>query len=115
MKYIKSYERNFLKTYEEIKEEPQIGDYVVCTESRIQNMKQINTAPFTTFISNNIGKLIKYLEPNQLYSVKYKNIPDNIKNFFENSTHFFIKEDILYFSKNKEHLEDIIKADKYNL
>ena len=124
MKHIKQYEHT-------IEDEPQINDYVICLEN--QNIQQ----NLSNFIKYNIGKItniskdidIFNLKKNKIvYSVQYKNIPNNILIYFQdnetmNTEYLKIrpmtKSEILYWSKNKADVEHYlitnIIANKYNL
>jgi len=100
----------YLKTYEAIKDKPQIGDYALCKpESGIIVYDIINK--LHNFIDNNIGKNYK----NTFYNIRYNNIPEELKNFFYENTKYFHENDILQFSSNKEELEAYIQSKKYNL
>jgi hypothetical protein len=116
MKHIRLYEN-----YDQ--SEIQEGDYVVI------NIKADNKI-YEEFINNNIGQLI-YIVPynkDSLY-IRYDNIPISLKSWFhkkasilhpeldlQNSKCFHINSiKIIDFSKNKEDLEYIFNAEKYNL
>lgn len=106
MKYIKSYE-NILNN------NIQIGDYVYCNE-KTEGVPE--DALF--FINNNIGKVVQ-INKGYDYTVKYYNIPENIKRYFirfnvEDCRGFDYNE-IIYHSKNKQELKAIISQNKYNL
>ena len=113
----------YIKHYEAIEEDPQIGDYVICEEFDIPGYPEdIN---IKNFVNNHIGKYIENLEHNQEYSymVQYDDVPKHIKlNFtmgeereiIENARAMCRKE-ILYFSPNKEELKPYLQANKYNL
>jgi len=100
-----------LKYFENI-EEPQVGDYVICEE--LSNL----TPDICNFISSNIG-IIEYTKNDDgetSYYIKYENVPEDI--FFltlRNNKRDMSREEIIHFSKNKEDLEYIINANKYNL
>jgi hypothetical protein len=102
MKYLKLYE-NFNK--------PEIGDYVICRS--FYNNKYLNI-----FLSENIGQIV-IINDKSLYSyiVKY-NSKDlkNLRTLFNNAGfRKFQENEILHFSKNKEDLELILSARKYNI
>ena len=98
MKYIKSYES---------KSKPQIGDYV-----KIRSLGQ-DITPFKIFLDNNIGK-IKDINKKNVY-VHYEYVPDNFKLSFPKDSRVFLSSQISEFSKNKEDIELIISANKYNI
>jgi len=100
---------------------PVIGDYVICYE---ENMND----ELSKFLSENIGIIflnfsdtcseeIKYRDDSL---VKYFNVPESIKYCFNyidssSSSRIMSRKEIIYFSKNKEDLEIILTANKYNL
>lgn len=74
--------------------EPEVGDYVIV------NFKRVST--IADLLGKSIGKIIE--QTNKLYRVKY------------GSTDWVVnRNEIEEFSKNKEDLEHIIAAKKYNL
>ena len=100
------------KLFEELNAgEPEVGDWII-----------VNNKDYSTydFINSSIGYIWKKYEFSAL--VKYVDIPiDQQKNFMftdgskiGNSIMLSIG-DIVYWSKNKEELEHIIQAKKYNL
>lgn len=115
MKHLKHYEE------ENINDEPQIGDFVIC---------DANTGSYrlNNFIKNKIGVCIgPHYSGNKpelkeklanRYKIKYDNVPDDIeKDYFPfpDKTRSFHKKDILFFSQNIEDLKTILSANKYNL
>jgi len=102
-----------LKAYEDMNTgEPEIGDYVIINTERY--LKQ----PLSDFINNNIGK-IRWKEGGSI-DVKYFNIPKEIKRYFnDNPVVDYIRKfpvsRVTHWSKNKEELEEILTAKKYNL
>ena len=98
-----------LKFFEEITQNmigswtltPEVGDYVICDSTNFDSLKDL--------VKNNIGKLIqieKVTHDDDNYYIKYTENENDI---------VFWRSEILYWSKNKEELEDILKAQKYNL
>ncbi len=100
MKYIKLFE----------KKDPKIGDYVIC-----QNLEDPDK-DLDIFFSSAIGKVIEYQHtPLQIrYIVEFENVPEHIEDAYDQPM-WFGREEILYISKDKEKLEYIIQANKYNL
>ena len=96
MKYLKTYESSISYS---------VGDYVI-----------IQTENIPDFIENNIGQIIKIANYNEI-SVKYENIPIKYKSYYftDNNERRFVNSQILHCSKNKEDLEHILTANKYNL
>ena len=103
MKYIKTYEQNI---------EPQVGDYVICQDG---SYSVENNYEKKTFISNNIGKIIKYDTGSASYPyiVYYETAPSNY--FTMGKTRPMGRNEIMHFSKNKEDCEIYLAAKKYNL
>jgi len=109
MKHLKTFENinTHLRTQ---KEEPKVGDYVICKEiySTYPDVKK--------FTINNIGTIISTSEPYPfVYLIAYENVPYNIKYYFENDTLYMSFKEIVEYSENKEDLEAILAANKYNL
>jgi len=109
MKYIKQYEQNQL-----LKK----GQFVIYDPIDYhENLYRKKFRDFNSFIMNNIGEVIE----NNIYyySVKYENYPPELKSFFdvfdgENITGLN-KKDNYIVSDNKEELEALLNARKYNL
>lgn len=109
----------YLKKFENLNNPIEIGDYVICDEAILdytdkEYMKAIN------FVSNNIGKYVKYLIADKYAVIQFENVPDDIKEYFsaddefENCRNMYMFEIIMH-SKSKEELESKLAADKYNL
>ena len=128
MKYLMKLEnftesKIYLKTYENFKKEPEAGDYVICNENNNLSSNICN------FISNNIGKIVYYINNDEFkkynvqkdyrYIIEYDNIPANIQTYFSYTVaedcRRMSRDEIIYWSKNREDLEAIIDAKKYNL
>lgn len=103
------------KVYESInQDELMSGCYVIVQSS---NYKE----ELRDFIKNNIG----YLKKISIYAgdrtrtkqchVEYENIPHEIIDFFEDNIRIFTSENIKYWSENKEELEKILAANKFNI
>jgi len=120
------------KLYESVnKGEPEVNDYVICGPNHYL-FDPANPA-FKKFITNSIGLIWKHPSKN-IYIVKYFDIPESFGNdsayipsnaFFQysdyskglkigNSLQFELK-DIIYWSKNKEELEKVLKIRNYRL
>lgn len=104
------------KLYETInKGEPKNGDWVICKEDG--ELRQ----SVDSYLSKNIGR-IKYIDNfkhGSEYNVEFfGDIPEDIYFWFFNHTLMMYREDILYWSTNKEDLEPIesfLQSNKYNL
>ena len=95
--------------------EPEIGDYVIC-HSDESGEKSLNE-----FTSVNIGIIIDKTSKDMInypYSIKYDDLPSKLSSYTNNNDYNtipFKKEEILYFSKNKEDLELILNTKKFNI
>jgi len=108
----------YIKTYEDIDNEPKVGDYVMCHElddtSRISN---INKDEINIFLDVNIGQIQEY-DNRKWYEVEYENIPQELIGWFNASMlncRSMKRSEILVHSKNKEDIEHLMSAKKYNL
>jgi len=102
-----------LKTFETLNQnEPQIGDYVICQE--LNAIEEINL-----FLGNNIGKIVFVGERKMFFCVQYTNIPRNISDRFGygsiTNARNMRRDEIKYWSDNKENLETLLSTNKYNL
>jgi len=74
----------------------------------------------SNFVSNNIGVIIDILKPSHAlgkypYIIAYDNIPNGIKSDFSGGSRHFSIDELLYYSKDRNELEHIIDANKFNL
>lgn len=116
----------YLKQFENLIEEPQVGDYVICTDVDKDDAELIE------FISNTVGQIVQIVKDVQynknwvdMCVVKYDNIPKEVArrnfNWHETDTivlydrRGFYPDEILFHSKNKEDALSFIEASKYNL
>jgi len=117
MKYIKTYENiQAPRTYEELNiGKPEIGDYVIIKP-------YTNPRELSDWIMNTMGKIIDI--DDDLYVIKYDNIPKGWEGHFTYSGDdgYYVegirkayKFAILHWSKDKNEIEVIINANKYNL
>src|ERR1035437_7539414 len=98
-----------IKLFEEYNSKPEVGDYVII------DFKNNFNKEFYYFINNTIG-LIDYIIPESgIVGVKYENIPKVLEYWFSDSVGMFNLTSILEYDKNREKLELIISAKKYNL
>jgi FPC/CPF motif-containing protein YcgG len=99
---------------------PKVGDYVITKEWD----DDFYTDEALKFINNSIGYIFKNAGK-YAFIIKYFDIPEDIKIYFQysdyseglkvgNSILVNIKK-VEYWSKNIKELEDILKAKKYNL
>jgi len=118
-----------IKTYEEVNiNEPEVGDYAIIKNDSIYfnttPWKSENDINYLNFIKSSIGYIFK--KPNKTsYLIKFENIPDIYNKYFQFSDYsdglkfgnsiLVYDDDIEYWSKNKEELEHILAANKYNL
>ena len=85
-----------------------IGYYVILTYSTSSNPS------YSNFFKNNIGQITKMYYPGAWFDVKFDNIPTEIEKFIEKRMNFNTA-DIKYISKDKQELEAILIANKYNI
>lgn len=105
----------YLKSYENFKDKPKVGDYVLMrTDSR--------NIEYRNFLKNNIGQITNMSD--YLVTVKYENVPTNLiklKIFNWNKSdggfyyHTFNINKMLVFSDTPDDLELKIDTNKYNL
>ena len=87
----------YLKEFELYKDNPQIGDYIIAefVDPTTKAAKELETK---------IGQIVEI--ERFFYKTKYD---------YTYKLHPLKREQIKYFSKNKEDLEEILNAKKYNL
>ena len=117
MRYIKKFEKIKHRIYADV------GDYVICQET-------INADPdVVNFIATNIGQVWKIDKKYNgiavnLY-IKYKDIPETIKNHFQDAPDYdpdnrytvrlMNTEEIVICSNDRDELESYLVGNKYNL
>lgn len=100
----------YIKLYESL-DKPQIGDYVICDDVTIPQ------------IINTIGRIEKYYRYSNITYPYYIKFDDDFMDsldseelsYFENGLRKMSKNEIIHFSSNREDLETIINANRYNL
>ena len=108
------------KIFEEINDgKPQVGDYVICEE------ENFNKNPVKKYVNENIGKIIKIHSPNSIlwflieYDIDFITCGFDIDKFQLEEDPIgcrnMNRDEIKYWSKDKEELESILSAKKYNL
>lgn len=103
----------YLKTYKDLSK-PQIGDYVILTSKITEDEELMD------FLSKNIGKYIRndYQVDSLPYLIKFtgKMSPKLSGTRFNGKNYRRVsREDIIFFSPNKEDCETYLTAKKYNL
>ena len=109
---------NHLKIYEGYNT-PEIGDYAICDISP-GNFDEF--LYLKEFLIKNIGLIIfipKYLDDND-YVISFDNLPDKLNSMFGLNTKNgiglkFTIDEIKHYSKDKQKLETILQANKFNL
>jgi len=107
-----------LHYYEHIKNEtePEPDDYVICKDTYYLK-KDIHD-----FLENNIGQIIS-IDSCDFY-IKYENIPLNLISYFDfddiNKNNdvgvaLMYNNEILYYSKDKEYLKQLLINKKFNI
>ena len=97
--------------------EPKLHDYVILDINWHSHILKLDY-----FLNNNIGQISKIKKDtknrdNILYQIMYENPPEEFKRsyFQHNRFGYVYMAQIKHFSSNKEELEAIIDANKYNL
>ena len=106
-----------LKIYESYNA-PDLGDYAICDiypGGGFEPFKDLKD-----FLSNNIGIIIRYpIYKDDNYIISYNNLPKSLELYLtttKNDKGFEISRDeIKYYSKDKNKLETILQANKFNL
>jgi len=103
-----------LKLFENLNRQLEIGDYVLCIDG-----EKLHDSVFDRFLKENIGKYVGDLAGTKYMVVQFDYLPDNFgymthSKDMKNSLRF-APDEIIYWSKNKEELELIVTANKYNL
>jgi hypothetical protein len=113
----------YIRLFEEVNiGKPEIGDWIICKSFTRKTPLQIfddKDAQLNQFLSTNIGKIVsadsvKTNPPGWDYEIFYEDAPDWLIDTFFHPIGIS-KEEISYWSKDKEELEYIISANKYNL
>lgn len=115
----------YIKSYENIEDKPQIGDYVICHETIDFSDIQSIIHDVINIVNNNIGQYVyndEYDSKSKYnYLIKFNdvNIPENLKlEFLANDIEKcrrMSREEIIYWSKTKEELEIKLTQNKFNL
>ena len=113
------------KIFENLNEgKPDVGDYVIC-KYKLGDYGY-GSEKMTNFLENSIGKIVLNMKDknNFDYLITFDNIPKRILKFFrtpyaedkyKGSVLWFGLTRIKFWSKDKEELEALIQANKYNL
>lgn len=113
----------YLKQYEELNQkDPEIGDYVICSERYMNNNFTEEENINYEFLENNVGRYVKFQTGN--YLIQYENIPPRIKDYYNHDDDMtntipnvrrMHRNEIVVFSPNKEELEILMAQNKFNL
>jgi hypothetical protein len=133
MKYIKNFEsqyEDFFKEeeYDEItsaEDEPKLGDYVICNESETDFGYRISSDNYRfqvdEFLSKNVGQIIELIEDDRCeFLVQFNNVPDDIAPIYFNHSNKddcrkMSRSEIEFWNSDREALEVMVDAEKYNL
>lgn len=97
----------YLKSYENIKLEPKVGDYVII-------ISWSTNIDLSTFVNNTIGKIDRIIGSDISVKYDFESIEKAGLNFANNRL-IFNKSQIKYCAKTKEELELILTIKKYNI
>ena len=114
----------YIKRFEELNNEPELGDYVICSEFPENDYDTYYE--IDKFLTNNVGRYVKNVEDDDLvedyfYIIEYENVPDYLFLYFpeekgvKNRCRRLNRKSIIDFSKDKEELEAKISAKRYNI
>jgi hypothetical protein len=121
------------KIFEDLKNKPEIGDYIIINVpnstiifaiNNLQNVQPNIIKNFYNYVNNTIGTVACYFDhfnkQKQKVEIFYDNIPNEIINYFDKGNDnkyslLFESQYILAYSKTKKELKQIIKAKKYNI
>ena len=105
------------KIFENICVQPKVGDYVMIKPEIYKDAFE-NVELLYKFFDNQIGQIKKILKNHNNkkieYVVDFENVPDEL-NFEPSDDFLFILDDFKCWSDNKEKLEIMINAKKYNV
>ena len=119
----------YIKSFESIENNPQLGDYVICKEYVpyvTYITRQTEKDDLDNFINNGIGRFIKIGSGDYCYIIKYDNIPEDLLNNFRyrdttditfngNGCRAMKRDEIIEFANTKNELKIKSTASKYNL
>jgi hypothetical protein len=99
----------YIKNFESVNDgEPKVGDYVI-----VDRKTELDVYYFT---SNTIGYYEQIIYSNKMtYHIRFDNVPEEIENKFTYDCRNYSREDIKYWSRNKEEIEIILSTIKYNI
>jgi len=121
------------KIFEDLKNKPEIGDYIIINVpnstiifaiNNLQNVQPNIIKNFYNYVNNTIGTVAYYFDhfnkQKQKVEIFYDNIPNEIINYFDKGNDnkyslLFESQYIFAYSKTKKELKQIIKAKKYNI
>jgi hypothetical protein len=109
----------YIKLYEELNvHEPKVGDWVILQLHSIDFLTVLannENEKFNNYINIHIGKIVSYMKNSYMeYGIFYENFPEIFEDLYRNPVPVHTAQ-IKYWSKNKEELQFIIDANKYNL
>lgn len=113
----------YIKTFELLSRLPEVGDFVIVYYYNLGHDDDLDG--LKTFLDNHVGEIVdigdnKY---DRYMDVSYKNVPNNIRQYFyyysddENTEYMKIisKDNINKLSEDREELESYLTSKKYNL
>lgn len=110
----------YIKKYESTSADPQEGDYVICQDEAYSGKADLNI-----FLAETVGYITDINRFGRDYNIRYDaKIPekllyhffDSVKGRLETYKQLnVVRKEIVHFSHNKEDLESMIAAKKYNL
>ena len=93
-----------IRVYENLVDEPKVGDYAICRD----HFGRVPVAIIDYNLENFIGEIIFFDEDD--VDLQYKIYYEDAGDWW-----WFYRDNIIYFSSNKEDLLIYIEANKYNI
>jgi len=112
------------RIFESNEDEPKLGDYVICNESETE-FGSISSDNYRfqvdEFLSKNVGQIIELIEDDRCeFLVQFNNVPDDIAPIYFNhgnkdGCRKMSRSEIEFWNSDREVLEVMVDAEKYNL
>ena len=116
-------EKKFKEWQEKFKEKPpidgpQVDDWVICTSQAHKldpnNHQENELEMYIDFMSNNMGKIVSSKKLGVWnFDIYFENFPEELSGWL--NPVLFAKDYIDFHSPNKEDIEAILQANKYNM
>ena len=131
----------YIKAYEEIDSQPKVGDYIICKDNKEIKFRKMQEI-FDEYVQTHVGRIVKLNDDigSHQYVVQYDPMPTDYKlldyGFFKSDRRIvdglnyktlkidrytftnitsFQRDEILFFSDNREIVEAYINQIKFNI